>query len=123
MVDSDSSDSNSDQSISQLGQSSMSSLSPATNLDDETKISVVEFYNKITEGDKLRALLAISVGQPTDLVQNERLQAHIKGGRIESKVSLCGKIEYNNEILHRGACLDAAKQPRPTSWKNPKKLS
>ena len=92
--------------------------------DDVNTESVRAFYEKTEEKDRICILLAMSIGLQGDLLNNERLEAHVKKGRVQrSSISVRGKVEYNNEILRRGNALEAGKRPRPAQWANAKRLS
>ena len=88
--------------------------------------SLIKFYDDIPADDQIRVLLTMNLGQPNDLSKHARLLGHINAGRImRTRVSLRGKQEYNPEIVRRvqSMQLSGPKQPRPTQWKNEKRLS
>ena len=88
-------------------------------------ISAIEIFDNAEEVNKLRVLLTMSLGSSRDLTNDDRLKGHVNSGRVEkTQVLLRGKMEYNKEIIRRAKYLisDVAKQPRPTAWKNPKRL-
>ena len=96
-----------------------------TESEDDESASARELFEKTEEVDRIRVLLAMSLGLERDLSKDERLKAHVDGGRIErSKISLRGKQEYNVEIVRRAQSqvADESKRPRPSAWKNPKRL-
>ena len=65
-------------------------------------ISVQDFFAKVEEVSKLRTLLVISLGQPTDLLKNDRLWDHVKSGQADmSSITLRGKLAYDQEIVGR----------------------
>ena len=87
---------------------------------------LVKYYDDIPADEKLRVLLTMNLGQTIDLSKDARLLGHIHAGRVmRTRVSLRGKQEYNPEIVRRAECLQLSgiKQPRPTQWKNEKRLS
>ena len=102
------------------------SLSPEFDFESEDTASVRDLYNSaVDQADKIRVLLTLSLGSTRDLSTDTRFKKHVNGGTIErGKISLRGKFEYNTEILRRAKYLvtDIAKKPRPTAWKNPKRL-
>ena len=92
---------------------------------DEAILSVKSFFEEADADNKIRVLLAMSIGLQGDLLHNERLETHVKKGRIEkSLTSVRGRFEYNDEIKRRGSVIisDVRKQPRPASWSNDKRL-
>ena len=96
-----------------------------TESEDDESASARELFEKTEEVDRIRVLLAMSLGLERDLSKDERLKAHVDGGRIErSKISLRGKQEYNVEIVRRAQSqvADESKRPRPSAWKNPKRF-
>ena len=68
----------------------------------------------------------MSIGKQIDLLNDKRFIDHVKGVCVEkSTISIRGKIEYNNEITHRGieGKIEQLKKPRHSAWKYTKRLS
>ena len=64
-----------------VANTSPSALSQLNN----TPHTIEEYYDRTTEDDKIRVLLAMNLGHTPDLSKDKRLLAHIKGGNCKHR--------------------------------------